>query len=91
MQGYFQYTQGRHISYMYFSIKVGLYAFRFFSLLIPISYKMTRYLKKKKKPNKRLLIIGLLIINRIKRILNTTIMIIDHAGYGKRTLFTVDF
>ena len=44
------------------------------------------YLQKKKqnktkqnKTNKRLLI-GLLIINRIKRILYTTIMIIDHVG-----------
>ena len=41
-----------------------------------------------KQTNKRLLI---LIINRITDIVHTTIMIIDHAGYGKRTLFTVDF
>ena len=69
----------------------------FFSFLIPVNYKMTRYISKKKnktkqtKQNKQTLLIGLLIINRIKRILYTTIMIIDHAKYGKRTLFTVDF
>ena len=31
------------------------------------------------------------IVNRITDIVHTTIMITDHAGYGKGTLFTIDF
>ena len=52
---------------------------------------MTRYISKRKKEkknqtNKQMFTYRLLPINEY---LYTAIMIIDHAGYGKRTLFTV--